>query len=248
MAITYIWNMLNLHWNKIILFAFLFLFFTSAATAQKRRDDRILGKNNAGYDDKNYHYGMYLGVSSTHFNVEHSPEYVQRLQAGGPIANAKPTPSFTMGFVLSRRLGDYFTVRFLPGVAFYNRIVDFETGGEHEEKEVGSTTVQLPFMLKYMAKRRKNSRMYFVAGAVPTITIGGSKREERVENRLRIVKNNFQIEYGVGLDLFYPFFKFAPELRVAHGVPNILIADDNIYARSFQSLRTTNVTLYLNFE
>ena len=86
------------------------------------------------------------------------------------------------------------------------------------------------------------------AGAAPTIIIGGSKREERVENRLRIVKNNFQIEYGVGLDLFYPFFKFAPELRVAHGVPNILIADDNIYARSFQSLRTTNVTLYLNFE
>lgn len=240
--------MLNLHRNKVVLFTLLFLFISAAAHAQKRRDDRILGKNQAGYDDKNYHYGMYLGLTSTHFNVEHSPEYIQNLQAGGPTANAKPMPSFTMGFVLSRRLGDYFTARFLPGVAFYNRVIDFETAGEHEEKEVGSTTVQLPFLIKYMAKRRKNSRMYFVAGVAPTITVGGSKREERIDDRLRIVKNNFQIEYGVGLDMFYPLFKFAPELRVAHGVPNILIEDNNIYARSFQSLRTTNVTLYLNFE
>jgi len=240
--------MLNLHWNKIIVFSLLFLLTGSVAIAQKQKDNRILSNNLPGYDDKKMHYGFYLGAAATRLNVEHSAEYVQRLQAGGPAANPKTTPAFTLGFVLSRRLGDYFNVRFLPGVGFYNRVIDFQTGDEHEEREIASTTVQLPFMLKYAAKRRKNSRMYFIAGVAPTIDVGGSKREERVENRIRIVKNNFQVEYGVGLDLFYPFFKFAPELRVAHGVPNILIEDDNLYSRSFQKVYTTNVTLYLNFE
>ena len=240
--------MLNLHRNKITQLTFLFLLFTSVAFGQKKTNDRLLSKNLPGYDDRKMHYGFYLGGTVTHFNVEHSAEYVQFIQNGGPTANAKSTPAFNLGFIISRRLGDYFTVRFVPGVGFYNRVVDFEIAGAHEDKEVASTSVLLPFLIKYAAKRRKNSRMYFVAGAAPMIDVGGSKREERIDNRLRIDKNNFQIEYGVGLDLFYPFFKFAPELRVAHGVPNLLIADDNIYARSFQSLRTTNVTLYLNFE
>ena len=239
--------MLNLHRNKII-FTFLFLIISSVTFAQKKKNDRILGKNLPGYDDKKMHYGFYLGATATHFNVEHSAEYVQLMQNGGPIANPKTTPAFNLGFVLSRRLGDYFNVRFVPGVGFYNRVIDFEIAGVHEDKEVPSTSVHLPFLMKYAAKRRKNTRMYFVAGVAPTIDVGGSKREERVDNRLRIVKNNFQIEYGVGLDLFYPFFKFAPELRVAHGVPNLLIEDDNAYSRSFQKITTTNVTLYLNFE
>jgi hypothetical protein len=106
----------------------------------------------------------------------------------------------------------------------------------------------LPFLLKYSSKRRKNSRMYFVAGVSPTIDVGGSKRSERIDNQLRLDKNNFQIEYGAGLDLFYPFFKFAPEIRVAHGMPNLLIPDNNAFARSLNKVTTTNITLYLFFE
>ncbi len=248
MAITYLWNMLNLQWNKIIAFSILFLLISPVVNAQKKNDNRILGNNLPGYDDRKMHYGFYLGATASRFNVEHSAAYMQRILVSDTIAHPKTTPAFTLGFVLSKRLGDYFNLRFLPGVAFYNRVIDFQIAGQHVDKEVASTTVQLPFLIKYASKRRKNSRMYFVAGATPTIDVGGSKRDEVVENRLRIDKNNFQVEYGVGLDLFYPFFKFAPELRVAHGVPNLLIDDNNSYSRSFQKVATTNVTLYLFFE
>lgn len=249
MAVTYFRNMLDLHRYKVV-FSFIFVLFSSAAFAQK--EQKIAGKNLPNYDYRKMHYGFYLGAVATRFNVEHSDEYIQRIQFGDSTglraANAKTTPGFTLGFVLSRQLGDYFTVRFLPGVGFLNRQIEFEDNGKITTLEVPATTVQLPFLLKYMAKRRKNSRMYFVAGATPTIDVGGSKRDERIDNKLRADKNNFQIEYGAGIDLFYPFFKFAPELRIAHGVPNLLITDNNGYSRSFQNLRTTNVTLYLFFE
>ncbi|HSI91693.1 MAG TPA: porin family protein [Adhaeribacter sp.] len=249
--------MLYLHRYKIIFLnvflssVFLLLAVLPAEAQRRRKNDQILGKNLANYDERKMHYGFYLGAVSTRMQVEHSAEYVARLQGqldSAMTANPKPTTGFTLGFVLSRHLGDYFDLRFLPGVGFYNRIVEFESGGEINEQEVAATSVQLPFMLKYSSKRRKNSRMYLVAGATPVIDVGGSKRNERIDNKLRLDKNNLLIEYGVGLDLFYPLFKFAPELRVAHGIPNLLIFDNNAFSRSFQSVRTTSVTLYLFFE
>jgi hypothetical protein len=253
MAAFNFWYMLNLHRGKVVLVFFLafFLSFVAMAQREKVKKGTILSKNLPNYDDRKMHYGFYLGGVATKLNVEHSQSYVDSLSRGGIVwaANPKYSPGFTLGFVLSHKLGDYFTVRFLPGVGFFTRNVEFiANGGKAENVEVPSTTVQLPFMVKYTSKRRKNTRMYFVAGAAPTIDIGGSKRNERVDNQLRIDKNNFQVEYGVGVDLFYPFFKFAPELRIAHGIPNLLIPDNNRFARTFQSVSTTNVTLYLFFE
>jgi hypothetical protein len=220
-------------------------------TANAQSSQKINGKNLANYDNRKMHYGFFLGLSSSRFVAEHSEAYVARLQTDSAlVANPKYTPAFNLGFVISRHLGDYFDLRFLPGVGFYTRDIEFSNldGSKKENQEVGSTTVHLPFLLKYSSKRRKNSRMYFVAGVTPTIDIGGSKRTERIDNKLRVDKNNFQIEYGAGIDLFYPFFKFAPELRVAHGIPNVLIPDNNKYSKSFQKLSITTVSLYLFFE
>ena len=249
MAFSYFWNMFYLHRNKIIFCAFFLLFFQSNAFSQIITE-RKAGINLPNYDYRKMHYGFYLGLNGSTFKAEHSADYVRRLANpdSALTANPKFTPGFLIGFVLSRHLGDYFDLRFLPGVGFYTRQIEFRQGDEVTNKEIASTTVQLPFLLKYSAKRRKNSRLYFVGGITPMINVGGSKRDETVEDRVRIDKNNFQVEYGVGIDLFYPFFKFAPEIRVAHGSPNVLIRDQNIYSSSFRGLSIHSVTLYLNFE
>jgi hypothetical protein len=244
--------MLNIHRCKIV-FSFLLILFSATtlfAQSQQMKKGRILGKNLPGYDDRKMHYGFYLGAVTTRLNVEHSQSYVDSLSLGGAVTRVNPkyTPGFTLGFVISRHLGDYFDLRFVPGVGFFSRNIEFENKGELKDQEVAATTISLPFLLKYSSKRRKNSRMYFVAGVSPTIDVGGSKRSERIDNQLRLDKNNFQIEYGAGLDLFYPFFKFAPEIRVAHGMPNLLIPDNNAFARSLNKVTTTNITLYLFFE
>lgn len=242
MAATYFRNMLYLHRYKIII-GLVLLLFSARANAQEAK---IVVKNLPNYDNKKMHYGMYFGGVSTRFTVKYSKDYVDSIAYR--IANPKSTVGFNIGFVLSRRLGDYFTLRFLPGAGFYTRQVEYEHKGVKSTQEVPATTIQLPFLVKYYAKRRKNSRMYFVAGATPSYDVGGSKPEERVDNKLRADRNNFSIEYGVGLDLFYPFFKFAPELRVSHGLSNVLIPDPNTYSRSFESMKTNSVTLYLLFE
>lgn len=240
MATANFWNMLYLHRYKIIAFLLL-LVCTFKIQAQ---DAQIKVKNLPNYDNKKMRYGFYLGGASTRFVVDYSASYVD----SNKVANPKSTMGFTLGFVFNRRLGNYFNLRALPGVAFFSREVEFGTGDKAVLQEVGATTIQLPILLKYYSKRRQNSRMYFVAGMTPSYDVGGSKASERVDNKLRADRNNLSVEYGVGIDLFYPFFKFAPELRVSHGLTNVLIPDQNRYSTSFSDMRTNSVTLYLFFE
>ena len=48
--------------------------------------------------------------------------------------------------------------------------------------------------------------------------------------------------------MFYPFFKFAPELRFSNGIINRYAPGVNPYSRSVHGAKSNTVTLYLNFE
>lgn len=255
MAFSHIRNQFHLHRKKITL---LFLFVLLAlggntALAQKK----IYSKNKPDYDDKIVHYGFYLALPLTKYNVTHSQEYVDQLSPNMDTVmtvNAKASPGFYTGLVLNVRLAEYLDARFVPGVGFYTRTIEYsgveqETGERlNEEKSIGSTMVELPFLLKYKSKRRTNYRMYFVAGLKPGIDLGSAKSDEEDENSLVVNNVDLAIEYGVGLDMFYPYFKFAPELRFSHGLINQHKPNESVYNRSIQKLTNHNVSLILFFE
>ena len=52
----------------------------------------------------------------------------------------------------------------------------------------------------------------------------------------------------MGLDLFYPLFKLAPELRFSHGLSNLLVPHNDVFSNSLQSMSTNSVTLYINIQ
>jgi hypothetical protein len=250
MAFSYIWNKLHIHRQKVAILgfvAFLILTTQSAAFAQTK----IKGENKPNYDAKRIHYGFYLSLPFTRYNVEHSQEYVDQLGrgAGAMKVNPKVSPGFYTGLVLNVGLADYLDFRFVPGVGFYTRAIEFEniSADKSENVAIGSTTIELPFLLQYKSKRRTNYRMYFVGGIKPSIDLNSRKNDQPGED-LRTQDFDLALEYGVGLDMFYPFFKFAPELRFSHGLLNQLIADDNVKSRSLQRLTAHNVSFILFFE
>jgi hypothetical protein len=81
--------------------------------------------------------------------------------------------------------------------------------------------------------------------------VGGQKKND--PEVLQLNSYDLTLEYGVGLDMFYPYFKFAPEIRYSRGLANLhqpyYNADaGTIYNNSLQKLTTNTITLYLNFE
>ncbi|WP_114781414.1 type IX secretion/gliding motility protein PorT/SprT [Botryobacter ruber] len=255
MAFSYIWNKLHLHWQKIAKPAFIVLLLlgcqgTALAQVKIKQD------NKSNYDAKRVHYGFYLSLPLTSYKVEHSQEYANQLSKGASAMtiNPKITPGFYTGLVLNVGLADYLDFRFVPGVGFYSRTIEYAnipqpdgTASKTENVTLGATVIELPLLLQYKSKRRTNYRMYFVGGIKPGIDLNSRKNDQPGEE-LRTQDFDLALEYGVGLDMFYPFFKFAPELRFSHGLINQHIADDNIYSRNLQRMTTNNVSFILFFE
>ncbi|NEM98339.1 type IX secretion/gliding motility protein PorT/SprT [Pontibacter burrus] len=257
MAPFNIWHKLHLHRTKIALLSLLALFIVApAAQAQKR----INTLNKPDYDSKPIHYGFYLAAPLTRYQIQHSQEYADQLAAdpsggeGTTNVNPKFSPGFYTGLVLNVRLADYLDARFVPGVGFYSRRIEFtdmpqETGElMTEDKTISSTMVELPVLLKLKAQRRSNARMYFVAGVKPGIDLGSGKSDENPDRGLAVNKFDLALEYGFGVDMFYPFFKFAPEIRFSHGLLNQHKQTQSTYSRLLQKQTNHNISLIFFFE
>lgn len=215
------------------------------------------GQNLVAYDDRLLHYGFFLAVNSSGFRAPASPFFNSQLSN----PNIKPDEKlfainprhglgFTTGFILNVRIFDLMDVRILPTVSFYQRFVDFRYQNDSIVTELKQSTfsfVELPIMLKFKSQRRNNTRMYMLAGFKPGVEVG-SKKNEIQNDRLRSTTFDFSVEYGFGFDLYYPLFKFSPEIRFSHGLMNLKNKDPNNYSYSISKMYTHTVTIYLNFE
>ena len=240
MASTYLWHQFYLHRCKIIAFIFL-LSIGLPGFAQ-----HVVKKNLPNHDYKRMHYGLFLALNASRFQVQHSEYYVNQ-QKDSMLVNPKFGPGFMGGFIINKRITDFIDTRFVPGVAFYSRTMVFDTNGKEFAQEMPSIAMEFPLQIKLKSLRRGNVRMYFVGGAKAT-TDFGNKRKGNDSNELEFTNQDVAIEYGVGLELFYPYFKFAPELRFSNGLLNRYSANNNSYGLSTQGLRSNTITLYFNFE
>ncbi|MBD2767782.1 PorT family protein [Hymenobacter sp. BT664] len=266
MATTYIRHQFRLHGAQIKRLALLGLWgllVPTAALAQHKSTSKInrshsgavksiTVKNLPAYDERWFHPGMYIGLTASRFVIEQSALYTNRQNV---IANSVYSPSLGVGFIGDARLGPAFSpfiLRFAPGVIFLTRKVEFLPRGYPNPdsiltQEVTSTVIQFPLLLKYQSNRRRNSRVYMLAGINPIIT-ASSRRSDPMRNQLQAVSSDLTLEYGVGMDLFYPLFKLAPELRFSHGLRNLLVPHNDVFSRSLQSISTNTVTLYINIQ
>ncbi|WP_165963583.1 type IX secretion/gliding motility protein PorT/SprT [Hymenobacter radiodurans] len=220
---------------------------TRAKIGKRGNIKSITVDNLADYDNRWFHPGFYIAPNFSSYRIEQSQAYVG---SQAVTANSIISPGFSVGFVGDVRLANHFNLRFAPGVSFITRRVEFKpllTSDSIQTQEIGTTQLEFPLLLKFHSDRRRNTRVYVVGGVKPSFNVG-NRRKDPERNLLRTDDSDIAIEYGVGLDLFYPLFKFAPELRVSHGLTNLLQPGDNVYSRSLQSMRAHTVTLYFTFE
>jgi hypothetical protein len=243
---THIWSKFHLYGIKVVLIT-VFLLFSEICSAQQlhSQENHEWDMNLPNYDDRFLHYGFTLGLNSTRFRpVASSIYYSDSLVS----IRSKPAGGFNLGFVVNMRLSKYFDARLLPGVAFYTRAVQYKfADGTNNNQTAESVFIETPLLLKYKSQRRKNHRLYAVGG-LKTCFEAGAKKKEKRKSELRTNNFDFCVEYGFGIDLYFQFFKFAPELRFSHGLSNLLNKDPNLYSESLTKLTTHTITLYLFFE
>lgn len=245
----------------MILFVSGYAFAQSQSNFQHAGDDgktvKRRGQNLVAYDNRFLHYGFFLALNRSAFTAKTSPFFNEQLddttlKADQRLYSVNPRRfvGFTTGFIVNFRLAEFFDLRVLPTVSFYQRFVDFRFQNDSIVTELKQSTfsfVEMPVMIKYKSVRRNNTRMYMIAGIKPAFEVG-SKKKEIQEDRLRARTFDVNIDYGFGFDFYYPLFKFSPEIRFSHGLLNLKNPDPNPYAKSIKKLSTHTITLYLNFE
>ena len=156
---------------------------------------------------------------------------------------------FALGFIVNYRINEFLDLRLTPSVAFYEHTLRYNyTSGSQLDLLVETTMVEFPFLLKYKSMRRGNVRMYVVGGVKPGIEASGRKELDNVIRSFQQRTVNMNLEAGIGLDLYFPLFKFSPEIRFSRGVVNVLGNNQNAFGLPLKYVNTNTVTMYLLFQ
>lgn len=239
------WRKFNLYRREIIFAGVFFLFCSSDLLAQRRT-----GVNNPEYDNKMVSYGFLIGLHTTAYQLKYSDEFVTNSLDSIYAITPKWSPGFSLGFIVNMRLTDLVDFRVLPKVAFYEHELVYERLDDSPIEELVETTiVEFPMLIKYKSARRGNVRMYLTGGIKPGIEASGKNDIERAsDDNLKIREFNVSMDVGFGLDIYYPLFKFSPELRFSKGIRNMLGPQGNDFSAGIDRLNTNTITLYLLFQ
>lgn len=240
-----IWHKFNIHRRKVILAAALVLLSCSGAFSQRQ-----VGVNNPNYDDRFLSYGFLIGIHTSAYQLRYSDEFVSRSLDSVYSITPKWSPGFSLGFIVNMRIADLLDLRATPKVSFYEHALEYQRLDEPIIEELVETTiVELPILLKFKSERRGNVRMYVVGGVKPGFEASGKNDvESSGDDNLQVKQFNTSLDLGFGLDIYYPLFKFSPEVRFSRGIVNILGSENNEFSAGLNSLNTNTVTLYLLFQ
>lgn len=251
----------NLSWAQASLIGLIFIllapcFQAEAQWIDRRRSSSLYTKNASGGAFRNderlrkpLHFGFFLAPLMSRYQVETTADFVNRspTNAGDILTvNGTRTGGFALGFYASLKVSDFWDLRFHPTVAFYEHQINYTlNNGEESTQLIEAPMFEVPIMLKYRSQLRGTKGMYLIAGIKPAIALSAGKETVDV---LQTTGTNLSVEYGFGFDVFFPFFKFAPELRFSHGLINVHQSDpENPFSIPLENVRAHSVTLYLHF-
>lgn len=220
-----------------------------------------VGMNRPYVDNKLFHFGFQLGMNFASFGVTDSQLGVTMDGAQDTlhVRVSGVTPGFHVGFVSDLRICKFLNLRFCPGLQFTSRTLSYisDSGrpvkGAHplgSKIDVLAIPVNLPLYLKFSAEREGNYRPYVIAGGGASFNVS---RDREKPVMLNVV--DYFCEVGFGVDLYFQWFKWCPEItyrigfadQLMHNHPNL--PDDNkFYTSSIQRLTNHCICLTFNFE
>ncbi|MFN8154187.1 MAG: porin family protein [Bacteroidia bacterium] len=230
-----------------ILLATLLIFLSGAQCYAQR----IKVKNLEKYDKQWIHFGFMLGMNNTDFRLERAGDFyasdsVLHVEADGQ-------PGFNLGIISNLHLGNNFDLRFVPDLAFSQRDLIYKMttkvgATDVVVKKVESTFLTFPIELKFKSNRVNNYRFYVIGGFKYMIDLVSQAKVENSDELVKLNRRDYGYTVGVGMDLYLPLFKFAPEIKMFQGIPNVLVADPTVYSSTFGALRSRIWSLSLTFE
>ena len=230
----------------------IYILLLSGLSGYAQFGTNVFGKrpitNLENFDKQRVHWGYFLGFNSYDFKFDykHNP---------GVDILAKSTTGFNVGLVGNLRLFEYLDLRFEPGLYYTQRDLHFYGEGIAEDfdrdRQVKSTYIHFPLLLKFSAKRTGNIKPYLLAGVSRTFNFDSNEKakDDNITGdifRMKTWTNNYEL--GAGIDIYFEYFKFSPSIRGVFSLDNEIIPDNDPnspYTGNISSMKTRGV--FVNF-
>ena len=219
---------------------FLSLFFLSINSSAQRNNSKI--KNLQNFDQKKIHFGYYIGLNNYNYKLD----YLNNPSSEG-IINIENSFGLNVGLIGDLKLRKNLNLRFEPGLKTNKLNVLYPN---NDTREIKSTYIQLPLLLKYSAKRYNNIRPYVMGGLSTSFNLSSNQDnpQDNASNVFRVKTNTFYYELGFGIDFYFQYFKFSPSIRGVFSLSNELIPDNtttSIYTGNIDKISTR--AIFINF-
>lgn len=225
-----------------------FVLTTGQLVAQKG------SRNLQQFDNKPYHFGFLLSTNTSSFFIDYKPDFTFN-DSLLKIDNV-PQSGFNLALLASYNLTKNVNFRFIPGLSFQDRGLEYTFLREDAKTEtmlkiVQSVWLEFPVVVKLRTNRVGNFAAYALIGGKYGMDMQSQKDVNNAVAGDIIVKlkdRDYSIDAGAGFDFFLPYFKFAVEFKTAFGLTNVLLEEDHPFAAPIESLRTRTFIVSFTFE
>ena len=214
---------------------------------------QYVSKGNYNYLDfqqKPYYFGITIASNSSGYRLNHSKRFI--LHDSIAIAESSMTTGASVHMIANLKIGEFFDFRFTPGFAFSERNLlykDIIGANTETRKRFESVFFEAPFLVRYKSLPYLDKRMFVVGGLKYSFDIANNSNSRKADSIVKISPHDFQVEGGVGMQFFFPYFIFSPEIKISQGIGNTLIYNDNIQeADVLEKLLSRVFTISFHFE
>ena len=209
--------------------------------------------NNENFDKPSLSWGYYLGLNNYDYNFDYQSN----------IADIQTEKSFgfNVGLIGNFRISDFFDIRLEPGLVMSNRNLIFDPVQFSEvdfnenihTREIKSTYIHIPLLLKISTKRVNNFKPYLLGGISTAINL--SSKENSVDDnslgQFRTKKSVFFYELGFGIDLYLEWFKFSPSIRGVFALSDEHVKDNDPtspWTSNIEFMKTSGILINFTFQ
>ena len=210
---------------KKLLFIFIVLFLTQSSKAQLFSNERLA--NLETFDNRFLTWGYFLGFNNYDFNFD----YIKENGNTETDITVEGQSGFNVGLIGDMRINKYINLRLEPGLYFAQRNLIFPGLADEKDflREVKSTYIHIPLLVKFSTKRLNNLKPFVVVGLSTSLNLSSneSNPDDNFKGEFRSTSNTSYYELGFGIDFYLFYFKFTPSIRGLFATSNELIQDNS---------------------
>lgn len=236
---------------KKILILLIVLVASQSVSAQLFSREKI--RNQENFDKKLLSWGFFLGLN----NYDYQYNYEQ----DQPDILVETNLGFSVGLISNLRINNYLDLRFEPGLYITQRNLQYDPsyfiGTEPTSsdllREVKSTYVHFPLLLKVSTKRVNNFKPFVVGGFSTSLNLSSNEEnpDDNAAGQFRTKKNVIFYELGFGIDFYNQWFKFTPSIRGVFALNDELVRDEDPnspWTGNITTMKTRGIFLNFTFQ